>query len=134
MSMRVLLIFINFRRNKTTLLLDQRYNVNCYLCKHQKMVMLDMYVLDVLILSKPRNRQHLIMSIVNHTTLSKLNFPKRERNYILKTTIGQCGSHLQYMLILNPSRHSCQHVNQTLTRASPNGIRNTPPPPDFVTT
>ena len=30
------------------------------------------------------------------------------------------------VLILNPSRHSCQHVNQTLTRASPNGIRNTP--------
>ena len=32
--------------------------------------MLDMCVLDVLILSKRRNRQHLIMSIVNHTKLS----------------------------------------------------------------
>ena len=29
--------------------------------------------------------------------------------------------------ILNPSHHSCQHVNQTLTRATPNGIRNRPP-------
>ena len=30
------------------------------------------------------------------------------------------------MLILNPSHHSCQHDNQALTRATPNGIRNTP--------
>ena len=30
------------------------------------------------------------------------------------------------MLILNPSRHSCQHVHQTLTIATPNGITNTP--------
>ena len=30
------------------------------------------------------------------------------------------------MLILKPSRHSCQHVNQTLKRATPKGIRNTP--------
>ena len=29
------------------------------------------------------------------------------------------------MLILNPSNHSCQHANQTLTRATPNGMRNT---------
>ena len=29
------------------------------------------------------------------------------------------------MLILNPSHHSGQHVNQTLTRATPNGIRYT---------
>ena len=29
------------------------------------------------------------------------------------------------MLILNNSHHSCQHANQTLTRATPNGIRNT---------
>ena len=27
------------------------------------------------------------------------------------------------MLILNPSCHSCQHANQTLTTATPNGIR-----------
>ena len=31
------------------------------------------------------------------------------------------------MQILNPSHHSCQHVNQTLMRATPDGIRNTPP-------
>ena len=31
------------------------------------------------------------------------------------------------MQILNPSHHCCQHVNQTLTRATPNGIRNSPP-------
>ena len=30
------------------------------------------------------------------------------------------------MQIFNPSHHSCQHVNQTLTRVTPNGIRNTP--------
>ena len=29
------------------------------------------------------------------------------------------------MQILNPSHHSSQHVNQTLTRVTPNGIRNT---------
>ena len=34
---------------------------------------------------------------------------------------------------MNPSHHSCQHVNQTLTRATPNGIRNKSPA-DFVTT
>ena len=38
------------------------------------------------------------------------------------------------MLILNPSRHNCQHANQALRKASPSsGIRNTPPA-DFVTT
>ena len=31
------------------------------------------------------------------------------------------------MLILNPLRHSCQHVNQTLTRATPSSIRNASP-------
>ena len=67
------------------------------------------------------------MSIVNHTKLSKLNFPRRDRKYLLKITIGQCESHILPMLILNRSHHSCQHVNQTLTRATPNGIRNTHP-------
>ena len=38
-----------------------------------------------------------------------------------------------YMLILNPSHHSCQHANQTLTRATPSSIRNTSPA-DFVIT
>ena len=66
------------------------------------------------------------MSIVNHTKLSKLNFPKRDRKYLLKITIRQCESHLLYMQIFNPSHHSCQHVNQILTKATPNCIRNTP--------
>ena len=35
------------------------------------------------------------------------------------------------MLILNPSHHSYQHVNQTLTRATPSSNRNTSPA-DFV--
>ena len=90
-------------------------------------------VLDVLILSNPRNHQHFNMNIVNHTKQSKLNFLKRERKFLFEITVGQCGFHLQYMQILNPSHHSCQHVNQTLMRATPNGIRNTPPA-DFVTT
>ena len=30
----------------------------------------------------------------NHTKLYKLNFPKRERKYLLKITIDQCGFHL----------------------------------------
>ena len=38
-----------------------------------------------------------------------------------------------YMLILNPSHHSCQHANQTLTRATASSIRNTSPA-EFVTT
>ena len=37
------------------------------------------------------------------------------------------------MQILNPSHHSYQHANQTLTRATPISIRNTFPA-DFVTT
>ena len=37
------------------------------------------------------------------------------------------------MLVLNPSHHSSQHVNQNLTRATPSRIRNTSPA-DFVTT
>ena len=45
----------------------------------------------------------------------KIEFPKRNRKYLLKITIGQCESHLLYMLILSPSHHSCQHANQTLT-------------------
>ena len=31
------------------------------------------------------------------------------------------------MLILNPSHHSCQHVNQNLIRATPNGIKKHTP-------
>ena len=31
------------------------------------------------------------------------------------------------MLILKPSHHNCQHVNQTLTRATPSSIRNSSP-------
>ena len=31
------------------------------------------------------------------------------------------------MQIFNPSHHSCQDVNQTLMRATPSGIRDTPP-------
>ena len=61
-----------------------------------------------------------------------INFPKRDRKYLFKITIGQCESHLWYMLTLNPSHYSCQHANQTLRRASPNSIRNTPTA-DFVT-
>ena len=41
------------------------------------------------------------MSIVNHTKLQKLNFPKRDRKYLLKITIGQCESHLLYILIFD---------------------------------
>ena len=52
------------------------------------------------------------MSIANHTKLLKLNFPKRDRKYLLEITIGHCESHLLYMLILNPLRHSCQRANQ----------------------
>ena len=62
-----------------------------------------------------------------------MNFPKRDRKYLLKITIGQCESNLLYMLILNPSRYSCQHANQTLRRATPSSIRNTPQA-DFATT
>ena len=36
----------------------------------------------------------------NHTKLSKFNFPKRGRKYLLKITKGRCKSHLLYMLIL----------------------------------
>ena len=54
-----------------------------------------------------------------------MNFPKRDRKYLFKT-IDQCESHLLYMLILNPSRNSCQHANKTLRRATPSSIRNTP--------
>ena len=63
----------------------------------------------------------------------KLNFSKRDQKYLLQITIGQCESHLLYMLILNPSHHSCQQANQTLTKATPSSIRNTSPA-DFVTT
>ena len=56
-----------------------------------------------------------------------------EEGSILKITIGQCESHLSYMLILNPLYHSCQYANQTLTTATPSSIRNTSPV-DFVTT
>ena len=97
------------------------------------MVMFDMCVLDVLILSIPRKRKRLIMSIVNHTKVYKRNFPKMDRKYLLKIKIGQCESHLLYMLIFNPSHHSCQHANQTLIIATPSSIRSTSPP-DFVTT
>ena len=62
-----------------------------------------------------------------------MNFPRRDRTYLLKITIGLCESHLLFVLILNPSHHSCQYVNQTLTRAAPSSIRNTSPA-DFVTT
>ena len=89
--------------------------------------------LDVLIHSIPRNHEHLIMSIVNHTKLKKFYFPKRDRKYILKIKNGQCESHLLYMHILNPSHHSYQHANQTLRRATPSSIRNTSSV-DFVTT
>ena len=65
------------------------------------------------------------MSIVNHTKISKLNFPKKDRKYLLKITIGQCESHLLYMQILSPSHHSYQHDNKTLRRATPSSIRNT---------
>ena len=34
---------------------------------------------------------------------------------------------VSYMLILSPLHHSCQHANQTLTRATPSSIRNTSP-------
>ena len=61
-----------------------------------------------------------------------MNFPKRDQKYLFKFTIGQCESHLLFMLILNPSRHCCQHANQTLKRATTNSIRNTPSA-DFVT-
>ena len=97
------------------------------------MDMLDLCALDVLILSIPRNHYDLIMSIVNHTKLSKLNFAKRDRKYLLKITIGQCESHLLYMQISNPSHHGYQHANQTLRRAIPSSIRNTSAA-DFVTT
>ena len=73
------------------------------------------------------------MTIVNHTKLSKLNFPKTDRQYLLKIAIGQCEYHLLYMLILSFSNHSYQHANQTLRSATPNSIRNTAPA-DFVTT
>ena len=54
----------NYKRESTVNLLlisdditvGSKMYVNCYLYKHQKMVMLDMCVLDVVILSKPRNR------------------------------------------------------------------------------
>ena len=56
-SMCYLLVSLTFRfpsfwqqRKRSSIL------KNCYLCIHQKMVMLDMCVLDGLILSKPRNR------------------------------------------------------------------------------
>ena len=35
-----------------------------------------------------------------------MNLPKRERTYILKITIGQCGCHLLYMQILNSSHQA----------------------------
>ena len=63
----------------------------------------------------------------------KIELPKKGSKYLLKITIGQCESHLLYMLIFNPSHDSCRYANQTLTRATPNGIRCTPPA-DFVTT
>ena len=53
------------------------------------------------------------MSIVNHTKLSELFFPKRDRKYLLKITVSQIESHLLYIQILNPLHHSCQHVNQS---------------------
>ena len=38
-----------------------------------------------------------------------MNFPKRDRKYLFKITIGKCESHLLYMQILNPSQLStCQ--------------------------
>ena len=63
----------------------------------------------------------------------KIELPKRERKYLFLVTISQCWSHVLYMQILDPSRHSCQHVNQTLTRATPSSIRNTSSA-DFDTT
>ena len=56
-----------------------------------------------------------------------MNFPNRDRKYLLKITLSQCETHLLYMLILNPSRHSCEHANQNLTRATPSSIRNISP-------
>ena len=54
-----------------------------------------------------------------------MNLLNRDRKYLVKIKIGQCESHLLYMLILNPSQQSCQHAYQTLTRATPSSIRNT---------
>ena len=62
-----------------------------------------------------------------------MSFPKRDRKYLLKITIGQCEPHILYIQILNPSHHSYQHANQTLRRATSISIRNTTPA-DFVTT
>ena len=55
----------------------------------------------------------------------KIELPEEGSKISFKSTIGQCESHLLYMLILNPSRHSCQHANQNLKRATPSSIRNT---------
>ena len=56
---------------------------------------------------------------------SKISFRNHNRSMRVSFII--------YMLSLNPSRHSCQHANQTLRRATTSSIRNTPPE-DFVTT
>ena len=51
------------------------------------------------------------MTIVNHTKLSKLNFPKRDRKYLLKITIGLCESHLLYISdfeSFTPQLSTCQ--------------------------
>ena len=55
----------------------------------------------------------------------KIELPEEESK-IYFTNHNRSMRHLLYMQILNPSRHSCQHFNQTLTKATPNGIRNTP--------
>ena len=87
----------NYKRESTVNLLlisDDTRQHYCYLYKHQNMDMLDMCPLNVLILSIQKNHYHLIMSIVNHTKPYKLNFPKWDRKYLLKITIGQSESHL----------------------------------------
>ena len=126
---------MNVRALTVNLLLisDDTRQHYCYLYKHQNMDMLDMCPLNVLILSIQKNHYHLIMSIVNHTKPYKLNFPKWDRKYLLKITIGQCESNLLYMQILSPSHHSYKPANQTLRRAKPISIKTTFPA-DFVTT
>ena len=95
----------NYKRESTVNLLlisDDTKQYYCWIKDLSKLLSLqtsqDGHVrhvcLDVLILSKPINRLHLIMSIVNHTKHSKLNSQKRDRKYHLKITIGLCESHL----------------------------------------
>ena len=63
----------------------------------------------------------------------KIELPKEGTKIYFKNPDRSMRVHLLSMLILNPSRHSYQHFNQTITRVTPNGIRNTSTA-EFVTT